>query len=45
MALTSDNRRYSRSLVDDFFGGGGERENNFAENRSWTVKNSMGQSL
>ncbi len=26
MALTSDNRRYSRSLVDDFFGGGGERE-------------------
>jgi hypothetical protein len=45
MAVTSEMRRYSRSDEDDFFGGGRGRENIFAENGSWMVRNSMGQSL
>jgi hypothetical protein len=42
MALISELRRYSLSLVDSFFGGG---EKNFAENGSWAVICSMGQVL
>ncbi|WP_319423412.1 hypothetical protein [Pleurocapsa sp. FMAR1] len=36
-----DDRRYSLSLVDGFFGGG----ENFAENRTWAVVCSMGKVL
>jgi hypothetical protein len=45
MALISEVRRYSLSLVDGFFGGGEGDENNFAENRTWAVICSMGQVL
>jgi hypothetical protein len=45
MALISDERRYSLSLVEGFFGGGEEAENNFAEKGSWAVVCSMGQIL
>jgi hypothetical protein len=39
--LTSDDRKYSLSLFDGFFGGG----KNFAEKGSWAVICSMGQIL
>jgi hypothetical protein len=42
MALISEVRRYSLSLVDGCFGGGAQ---DFAENGSWAVNNSMGQIL
>ena len=37
--------QYSLSLVDGFFGGGEEAENNFAFKGSWAVICSMGQVL